>query len=149
MTPEIIDSPFRVVLVGHRGRVEGASYGPTGKQLMDRLWSEVRQRGIKTKGVNHWVYLPGSEMFTGVELLDPAAEVGPLERLMVVLPRYARRLHVGPYSGLADAWCEMKAALAAAGETPAATGLEVYGHWNEDPAKLETTILIGLGERPG
>jgi hypothetical protein len=38
----------------------------------------------------------------------------------------------------------MKAELVARGEIIGTPSLEVYGHHCDDPAKLETTILIGL-----
>ena len=67
---------------------------------MDRIWKEVQELRIKTKGINHWVYLPDSMIFTGVELREPTTEVGTLEKLEVALYRYLMNVHVGPYSTL-------------------------------------------------
>ena len=115
-----------------------------GKGLMDKMWREIQAIGLKTKGINHWVYLPDSMMFTGVELADGVTANGPLEPLDVSLKRYLRYVHTGPYSTLPQIWPQLVAELKQLGETPAKPSLEIYGHWNEDPSKCETTILISL-----
>jgi hypothetical protein len=146
MDYEIISNPFQVQLIGYRGSLDGQAVHAVGKPLMDRLWQEVKQRGLATKGINHWVYLPNSEMFVGVELADeqPAADVGDLERLDVSLDRHVRYLHVGPYSQLHVVWPQLMAEITSRGETPFYPSLEIYGHWNPDESKCETTILIAL-----
>lgn len=147
MNAEMIDTPFRLRLVGKRGPVPDASYGPTGLKLMGQLWAAVCERDTATRGINHWVYLPGGEMFTGVELTDPSAGVEGLESLDVLLPRYLRAAHTGPYSELPALWAGLRSHLARLGETPTALGVEVYDHWCENPAELRTTVLIGLERR--
>ena len=58
--------------------------------------------------------------------------------------RVAWTLHLGPYEGLPDAhraivsWCEERG-LALAGPR-----WEVYGHWRDDPADLETDVYYLL-----
>lgn len=144
MNFDIINSEFRVRLIGFRGQVPNNCFGEVGKRLMDRLWAEVRGRGIKSTGINHWVYLPRSEMFTGVEPVGDIGDVGPLESLEVVLTRHVRHVHKGPYTALPAVWSQLKAALQQAGESPGTPGLEIYGHWCENPSDLETTILLAL-----
>lgn len=145
MQYEIIESPFCVTLFGFRGALDGQAVHMVGKPLMDALWQEVRNRGLKTKGINHWVYLPHSEMFAGVELLEvPANGAGKLEQLNVSLGRHVRYLHKGPYSLLPQVWPQLMAEVKQRGETPAWPNLEIYGHWEADESNCETTILIGL-----
>ncbi len=100
------------------------------------------------KNRNHWnqslVYLPGSQIFTGVELKDAGGEFGTLERLEVSLERYARYLHVGPYSAVGAIWPQFISALKQRGEVLQYPNVEIYGHWDADEAKCETTLLIGL-----
>lgn len=144
---EIVETPFRVGLVGLRGPVVGKSYGPTGQKLMCDMWHELNARKIQTKGINYWAYFPRPEMFTGVELVDPSTKPASFEQLDFSLARYARALHVGPYSELPRVWSDLKAQLTAAGETTGGHGLEIYGHWQQDESKLETTVLIELGAR--
>ena len=67
-----------------------------------------------------------------------------LEPLEFELPRCLKHLHVGPYKALPQKWKALKDELAARGEVIGSPSLEIYGHHCDDPAKLETTILIGL-----
>jgi L-rhamnose mutarotase len=141
-------TPYHVTLVGFRGAITAEGIPTVGKRLMDNLWREVKARGLKTKGINYWVYLPESMMFTGVELAEGSAEIGAMEELKVSLDRYYRHVHTGPYSDLAQVWPELFAKLQQQGESPSCPSLEIYGHWNPDPALCQTTILHGLAQ-PG
>ena len=147
MQTEISDEPFRVTLVGYGGVIGGEGVAVTGKRFMDNLWREVKRLGIKTKGINHWVYLQHSTMFTGVELAEPTAEHGTLEELEVSLDRYLRHVHWGSYSTLPQIWPLLFAQLKERNEKSKYPNLEIYGHWNADPSKCETTILIGLDQK--
>ena len=144
---EILQEPFRVTLFGYGGAIDGDGIGPTGKRYMDKMWQEVRTSGIKTKGINHWVYLPNSTMFTGVELTEPTAEHGTLEKLDVTLDRYLRHVHTGDYATLPHIWPWLFAQLKEQNEISKYPSLEIYGHWNPDPSKCETTILIGVEQK--
>lgn len=140
----ITTEPFRATLFGYSGNIVAGDVPAAGKPLMDRLWNEVKTLGIATRGVNHWVYLPKDRIFTGVELVDPLGNVGSLEKLDVSLERYVQHRHVGPYAELPHVWSELSSQLKRCGEQPRFPGLEVYGHWNPDPARCETTILLAV-----
>jgi hypothetical protein len=147
---EIIEEPVRFRLHGLSGVVGNEQYGPVGLRLMDEMWQIVRGARVPTTGINHWVYLPDRRMFVGVELMNQSQGQVParLEPLEFELRRYGRHVHVGPYQELPQKWTELKAELAARGEAIGSPSLEVYGHHCDDPAKLETTILIGLRANP-
>lgn len=146
MNFEIIEQPIRFHLYGIQGVVENERYAEVGLRLMDEMWRVVKAAGIPTTGINHWVYLPGGKMFVGVELRNPQQASIPdrLELLEFELPRYLKHLHVGPYQELPQKWKDLMAALAARGEAVGSPSLEVYGHHCSEPARLETTVLIGL-----
>lgn len=146
MNIEIASVPFQVTLFGFKCVIKDGIVHGSAKPLMDRMWKEVEDRGIKTKGINHWVYLPDSIIFTGIELKEPTTEVGTLETLDVSLDRHAKYLHVGPYSTLGAIWPHLMDALKQRGEKPVHPNLEIYGHWNADETKCETTILISLAK---
>jgi hypothetical protein len=150
MEVEIIESPIRFHLYGVGGVVEGERFAEVGLRLMDEMWQAVRGAEVPTTGINHWVYLPGDRMFVGVELRSPHQGPMPdrLEPLGLELPRYLKHVHVGPYQALPQKWKDLKAELAARGEVIGSPSLEVYGHHCGDPAKSETTILIGLRAKP-
>jgi hypothetical protein len=146
MNIELIEEPVEFHLVGIRGIVEDERFGEVGLRLMNDMWQVIKTERIPTTGINHWVYLPRGEMFVGVELSNPQhVELpGRLESLDFQLSRYLKHLHVGPYQALPQKWKELKELLASRGETIGSPSLEIYGHHCADPAKLETTILIGL-----
>ena len=146
MDIEIASVPFRVTLFGYRGLIKDGIVHASAKPLMDKMWQEVQDRRIKTTGINHWVYLPDSMIFTGIELQEPTTDVGTLETFAVSLDRYVKYLHVGAYSTLGAIWPQLMAALRQRGEKPQYPNLEIYGHWNADESKCETTILIGLAK---
>lgn len=144
MIPEIINEPFRVSLFGYGAPITDGDVPTSGKRLMDRMWQEVQAQNIATKGINHWVYLPNSMIFVGVEVDRPLSNAGTLEKMEVSLERYLKHLHVGPYAALPQIWPQLMTQLAQGKEEPRYPHLEIYGHWNFDPTKCETTILIGL-----
>src|SRR5262245_5237010 len=99
MKIDIIENPIRFHLHGISGVVENEKYGEVGLHLMDAMWKAVKGAKIPTTGINHWVYLPGGRLFTGVELRNPQQASLPdqLEPLEFELQRYMKHLHIGPY----------------------------------------------------
>lgn len=151
MNFEIIESPVRFHLHGIGGNVENERYGEVGIRLMNEMWQAVKGAGIATTGINHWVYLPADRMFVGVELRHPQQHTTskPIEPLEFELHRYLKHIHVGPYQALPQKWHDLKAELATRGEIIGSPAMEIYGHHCDDPAKLETTILIALQSKSG
>ncbi|MFO1094328.1 MAG: GyrI-like domain-containing protein [Planctomycetaceae bacterium] len=149
MQIEIIETPLRFQLHGKSSLVPDNRFGEVGMRLMGEMWAIVKQTGTATTGINHWVYLADGQMFTGVELRPGAQAPAGLESLHFELPRYLKHLHVGPYQALPEKWQALKNEIAARGEAIGSPSLEVYGHHGDDPAKLETTILIGLQPKHG
>jgi hypothetical protein len=141
---EIIETPIQFNLHGKSSAVQNNQFAAIGLKLMDEMWKIVKRAGSATTGINHWVYLPGGQMFVGVELLPNAHVPEGLEPLRFELNRYLQHVHIGPYQALPEKWKALKGELAARGETIHAPSLEIYGHHCDDPAKLETTVLIGL-----
>ena len=124
--------------------VQDGCVGEVGLQLMNEMWQTVRESQTPTTGINHWVYLPNSRMFVGVELSENATAPERLEHLAFDLRRYLKHIHLGPYQDLPDKWQALKSELAARGEAIRSPSLEIYGHHCDDASKSETTILIGL-----
>jgi effector-binding domain-containing protein len=112
------------------------------------MWKIVKGAGLKTTGINHWVYFAGDRMFVGVKVQDADQSMipGQLEPCVVELPRYSKHVHIGPYHELPQKWQALRAELSARGETITMPSLEVYGHSCEgaDESQAETTILMGL-----
>jgi hypothetical protein len=144
MQIEIVETPICFHLHGLSSPVENHQYGQAGLKLMDEMWRAVKSTHTGNTGINHWVYLSDNRMFVGVQLLPDATAPQPLQPLAFELPRYLKHLHIGPYHALPAKWQSLKAELTARGETISWPSLEVYGHHCDDPAKQETTILLGL-----
>ena len=144
MNVEMGSVPFRITLLGYRGLIKDGIVHTSAKPLMDKMWKEIQVRQLKATGINYWVYLPNSMIFTGVELKEYDGDVGTLELFDVSLDRYVTYRHVGPYSTLGAIWPKLMEAVKQLGEKPQYPNLEIYGHWNADETKCETTILIGL-----
>lgn len=148
MNIEIIDELIRFRLHGLAASVDNRRYSEVGCRLMDQMWQVVKGASLKTTGINHWVYFADDRLFVGVEVCAAAdaAVPLPLEPREFVLPRYARHLHIGPYTALPQKWQSIKAELSARGEFITLPSLEVYGHSCEgdDGSEAETTILMGL-----
>lgn len=149
MNIEIFNEPFRVTLFGFSGAIIDGNVPDCGKRLMDMMWKEVQSFRIANKGINHWVYLPDSVIFTGIEVATNGSAVGTLEKLDVILEQYAKHTHIGPYATLPQVWPKLLEELKQRNEEPRLPNLEIYGHWNSDPARCETTILIGLRQQCG
>jgi effector-binding domain-containing protein len=58
--------------------------------------------------------------------------------------RVATPLHVGPYDRLSEAHVAIQKWCAENGYVPAGVDWDVYGDWNDDPAKLETRVFYLL-----
>jgi effector-binding domain-containing protein len=53
-------------------------------------------------------------------------------------------VHIGPYDRLGQTHDAIHAFAAANDRTFAGKSWEIYGDWNDDPAKLETTVMYLL-----
>jgi GyrI-like small molecule binding domain len=142
MTPLsiVLRKDFSVTLHGFSGYAQ-PDWATTGKQLMDQLWKEVRARKLASKGINFWVYEEGNQLFTGVELTDAPPPGCPLESKTVTLSRYAYHKHIGPYDRMQATYKEANKEFEKVGIRARLPIVEIYGHWNEDPSKLETELL--------
>jgi effector-binding domain-containing protein len=138
-----MNEPRTYTLFGFSGvHDQNKAYGETITALLDRVWTEVRSRGLAHGGINHVVY-DGSNIFAGIELIAPVGEVG-LEKKELAFDRYASCKHIGPYRELGTTYRNMKLAVEAQGEQCEAPFMEIYGHWNEDESKLKTEIVYIL-----
>lgn len=146
MTPLSITirKDFSLSLYGFSGVAARQDWAGTGKHLMNRLWQEVRSRQLATNGINIWVYDEGGHLFTGVGLTAPPPAGSPLESKTVLLPRYAYYKHIGPYDKIKATYEAAHAELRKIGIRARLPYVEIYGHWTEDPSKLETELLWSI-----
>ena len=144
MQVEIISHPYSRSLYGLSGKVENQQYGVLGKLLMDALWREIGQKGFKHKGVNYWVYGAQNSLFVGLELESAPNSETLLVQKDIVLGKYVYWKHVGAYTKLGEVHARIHQELLKNNIQAEGPAVEVYGHWTEDQAKLETEILISV-----
>ena len=144
MNVEILNEDFHLTVHGFSGTAINRNYGEIGFKLMNKMWEIVRANELKNKGINVWVYEAGEKVFAGVELENAPVNGSGLEMKQINLSKYAYYKHVGPYSGLANAYAKIRAYLAEKNLKPGYPGLEIYGHWSPDESKLETEIIMSL-----
>jgi hypothetical protein len=142
MDIEIINDPLLLNISGFSGVAANKDYGGTAFRLMDRMWQIVKSKSLKNKGLNIWVYEQAEKIFAGVEL-DGNADTD-LEQKKVELQTYALYKHIGPYQFIKQAGKNMKEELSKRGFENAFPYIEIYGHWNSDETKLETTLIMSL-----
>ncbi|MGQ7887605.1 GyrI-like domain-containing protein [Paenibacillus sp. WC2504] len=145
MEPVIFNQRKMVTLFGFsKTHDQQKRYSDTIFELLDKIWKEVREKGLSYKGTNHVVYENGHHIFAGIELVLPPNEDSLLEKKDVILEKYAYCKHIGPYSELDKTYESIRAKVKASGDIHELPLMEVYGHWNEDETKLETEIFYNL-----
>jgi effector-binding domain-containing protein len=145
MRPEIRESPFEKRLFGRTKPVlENQRPVEAMFAAMDETWAIVREHSISNEGMNHVVYTGGQQVFAGVQIEGSWEPSWGLEQVDLVLPRYLYYRHVGTYDLLGEAYSQIDEAIDAKGLERTGLSLEIYGHWDDNPAKLVTEILIGI-----
>jgi effector-binding domain-containing protein len=119
-----------------------------GKILGSPVWKYLRAHGIKSGGHNVVVYFDGGRpqfrVEIGADVLAPFEGSDGVFCSATPSGRVATIRHIGPYARLAEAhsallaWCEENR------HRRTGVSWEVYGHWNDDPAKLETDVFYQL-----
>jgi len=105
-------------------------------RLLDQVWPLLREQGART-GHNVVIYHPSEAgEFTidaWVEVFSGVTESGPVRRVETPAGEVAVTAHFGEYAAL-DQW------YAASGRHSAGVNWEVYGDWDENPARLRTDV---------
>jgi effector-binding domain-containing protein len=121
------------------------------RAALDQVWAFLRsQPGLWTDGHNVFVYhhqmKDGDPMKAdfGVEVTREFAGSGEVRPVTTPSGEAAVVRHVGSYDGLAQAHSAIRAWARESGRSLAGTSWEIYGDWNDDPAKLETLVMYLL-----
>ena len=121
------------------------------RPALDQVWAFLRsQPGLRTDGHNIFVYQhparQGEPMHAefGVEVTREFAGSGEVRLARTPGGEAAVLRHVGPYGGLAEAHAAIHVWAKEGGRALGHTSWEIYGDWNDDPAKLETQVLYLL-----
>jgi len=76
----------------------------------------------------------------GVQVAHRFEPEGSIQCIETPAGEVARTVHIGPYNRLGDAHNAIHEWCAAHNRKIGQASWEIYGHWNNDPALLETTI---------
>ena len=140
-------APLRHLAVIRR-RLKWSELGSNLLPLLDRVYVQVRAGKIAQSGHNVFVYRDATTdsvtAEVGVEVSGPFEAIDDVVYSTTPFGEVASTLHIGPYSDLGGAydalahWCKEH-------HRPRTNAYwEVYGDWNEDPAKLETEVFYLL-----
>jgi effector-binding domain-containing protein len=109
------------------------------------VWTYCRSAGLPRPGRHLTLYLDGEiNLEVGVEVSQPFVGNERVVCSSTPAGRVATVAHWGPYTRLHEAheailqWCS------ANGHALAGPSWEVYGHWDDDPAKLRTDLFYLL-----
>ena len=143
VSPRILAAVSRKVAIGGVGAVW--------RPALDQVWSFLRtQPGLRTDGHNIFLYHHPArrgdpmEVDFGVEVVREFTPSGEIKPVKTPAGEVASGVHVGPYDQLGRTHDAVQAFAAVNGRALAGISWEIYGDWNDDPAKLETTVMYLL-----
>ncbi|MBV8968487.1 MAG: GyrI-like domain-containing protein [Verrucomicrobia bacterium] len=134
-----------------RRRVAVGDVGAAWRPALDQVWAFLRTHpGLREDGHNIFLYHQPAgcadpmEVDFGVEVVREFAPSGEVRPVKTPSGEVAVATHIGPYDRLGQAYDAIHAWAAANDRAFAGKSWEIYGDWQEDPAKLETTVMFLL-----
>jgi hypothetical protein len=119
-------------------------------RLLDMAWPVLPKQGVATG--HNVVACYGREGGTmtidaGVEAFTDFNGCGKIRSVSTPPGEVATTAHHGDYSGMARAYAALEQWCAGHGRRPTGVNWEVYGDWDNDPAKRRTDIYFLLEPR--
>ena len=116
-------------------------------RLLGLVWQVLREQGVRT-GHNVVVYRgsEGDALFAdfGVEVLSSFEDRGLVRHEFTPSGEVATTEHYGEYSDLGLAYSALERWCAEHQRSPTGVTWEVYGDWEDDPAKRRTDVYFLL-----
>jgi effector-binding domain-containing protein len=115
-------------------------------RLLDMVWPALREQGVRT-GHNVVIYRGSPQALiidAGVEVFSEFTERGEMRSIETPSGEVATTAHFGDYAKMAPAYTALENWQAANGRQSAGVSWEVYGDWDDDPAKVRTDIYFLL-----
>lgn len=135
-------------LVAVTGRVAMADIPAKMMAKMDAVWAFVRAHGVTGTGHNVWLYRPRQDglmdVEVGVQVSAPVEGEGDVVCRQTPGGTAAHTFHYGEYDVLPNVYRAVFEWCAENGHAPAGVNWEVYGDWDDDPAKRRTDIYCLL-----
>jgi DNA gyrase inhibitor GyrI len=147
----IVETARPRLLAAIRRMVAPGEVAGAWRPALDQVWQFLRgQPGLRTDGHNVFLYhhaarrdLPMAVDF-GVEVTSHFEPSGEVRATETPAGEVAMAVHVGPYDRLGEAHGALHAWARDQRRVFAGTTWEIYGDWNDDPAKLVTTVVYLL-----
>ncbi len=109
------------------------------------VWNFFRTNGLPRPGRHVALYLDCvMNIEVGVEVTQPFTGDGRVVCSSLPAGTAATAVHMGPYSQLGGAHDAVHKWCADHGHALAGPSWEVYGHWDDDPARLRTDVFYLL-----
>ena len=112
--------------------------------MMDTVWAFIRSRELTGHGHNVWLYRgtpPGDmDVEIGVQLEPPFDPEGDVVHSQTPAGMAARTCHYGEYDRLPQVHQGLVSWCMGQGHELAGVSWEIYGDWDDDPAKRRTDI---------
>jgi hypothetical protein len=153
---DAVEPEVRNELVGSRqlasvgATVARQSLGDEIRRLLGIVWAAVRDQHVRA-GHNVVVYRGGSggtlDIVAGVETLSDFVETRDVRRSATPSGEVVWATHYGDYAAMHDAYDAIEVWRRANHRNHAGVGWEVYGDWDEDPAKVRTDVYVLLQSR--
>jgi effector-binding domain-containing protein len=109
--------------------------------------------GVKQTGHNYILYDRfedgGMRMRPGFPVSAPFDDTESVACVTLPAGKAAHTVHVGPYSGLGEAYSRLNAWCEQQGLSRAPLQWELYGNWNDDESKLVTDLKHQIELRLG
>ncbi|CAN5246479.1 hypothetical protein BH11PSE10_BH11PSE10_02170 [soil metagenome] len=149
--PQLTASPAQLTALIHLSIPRSAMQAAMGPAIQELL-AAVQAQGLAPTGpwFTHHLRRP-SDTFDFEVCVPVAAAVRPVGRVaagqLPAAARAAQAIYSGPYEGLADAWPQLFAWVAAQGLRPTAELLETYlrgPQSSDDPAEWRTELKLTL-----
>jgi effector-binding domain-containing protein len=114
------------------------------RSYFDVVYAAVRDGAVKPSGHNVAIYRnasdQGVDVECGVHVATKFMDIGPVECRELPRGEAATTVHWGPYERLGEAHDRVASWALENGRVRAGVVWEVYGDWNDDPAKVRTDI---------
>ena len=139
------------ILAAVRRKVALGEIGAVWRPALDQVWEFLRsQPGLRTDGHNIFLYHHPArrsdrmDVDFGVEVVREFSPSGEIKPVKTPAGEVAAATHVGPYDRLGQTHDAIHAWARDNHREIAGQSWEIYGDWNDDPAKLETTVMYWL-----
>jgi effector-binding domain-containing protein len=142
----VLEAAQAELIAAVRATVPSTGIARAWKPALDQVWAFLKTNPQLRPGHNLFLYHhaerradPMSIDF-GVQVARQFEPEGNVRWIQTPAGEVARTVHVGPYDRLSDAHSALSEWCAAHNRKIGGASWEIYGHWNNDPTLLETTV---------